>query len=87
MPDSLAPETPVRLSMKQLLSLAAFFVVNTAVVVLYQDRRHAASEYRIAIVEREQASLHAAMTTQNAKLEKLTDAINSLAVSVARIRM
>lgn len=83
----LEPETPVRLSLRQLVGLSAFFVANTTAVVLYMDRRHAAAEHRIAIVEREQASLHAAMTTQNAKLEKLTDAINSLAVSVARIRM
>lgn len=83
----LEPETPVRLSLRQLVGLSAFFVANTTAVVLYMDRRQSAAEHRITIVEREQAALHAALTTQNAKLEKLTDAINALAVNVARIRM
>lgn len=75
---SIEPETPVRLSVKQLLAFAVFVVLNTSAVVLYMDRRQTSSEHRLAVVEREQASL-------NTRLEKLTDAINTLAVNVARI--
>lgn len=84
-PTSIMPETPVRLNVKQISALAVFFVINTAVVVLYMDRRQSSLEHRTTLVEREQATLSSALQSSNAKLERLTDAINALALNVARL--
>lgn len=80
--------------MRQLVGLAVFIAANTAAVSLWFDRRMAAIEYaserqgdRIAIVERDYTALSTevaeSIDKQNAKLDRLTDAINALAVNVA----
>jgi hypothetical protein len=93
---TVTPDTPVRMNVKQLIAIAVFFVTNTAIVCLYFDRRMSANEHaterqgdRISIVEGAQQKLSTevaeSIDKQNAKLDRLTDAINSLAVNVAKL--
>jgi hypothetical protein len=93
---TLTEETAVRMNIKQLVGLAVFIAANTTAVAIYFDRRMSANEHatervgdRIALVERSQESLSTEVSDsidkQNAKLDRLTDAINSLAVNVAKL--
>lgn len=94
--NAISEETAVRMNVKQLVGLAMFIGANTTAVAIYFDRRMSANEHaterqgdRIALVERAQESLSTEVSEsidkQNAKLDRLTDAINSLAVNVAKL--
>jgi len=92
---AVSTETAVRMNVRQLVGLSVFIAANTAAISLWFDRRMAATEHaterqgdRIAIVEKGQESLANSVSDsidkQNAKLDRLTDAINALAVNVAK---
>jgi len=95
MATTLTSETAVRMNVRQLIALAVFIAANTTVIALWFDRRMSAVEHgserqgdRITIVEKAYESLASDVSVQidkqNAKLDRLTDAINSLAVNVAK---
>jgi len=94
--QAVSTETAVRVNVRQLIGLAIFIAANTGAITLWFDRRMAANEHaterqgdRLAIVERSQEALSTEVTLQiekqNVKLDRLTDAINSLAVNIAKL--
>lgn len=95
MSQNITPDTPVRINVKQLAAFAAFVAANTVGIAVYFDRRMSATEHsnerqddRIRIMERDHNALSdsvgKALEIQNTKLDRLTDAINALAVNVAK---
>lgn len=90
------PDTTVRMNVKQLVTVVVFIAANTAGISLLFDRRMAALEHngerqgdRITVVEKSYETLSNEVSIQldkqNQKLDRLTDAINSLAVNVAKM--
>lgn len=94
--SAVTPDTTVRMNIRQLVGLAVFIACNTTVITLWFDRRMSAVEHagerqadRISIVERAHDTLTNEVSEQNDKLstkvDRLTDAINALAVNVAKL--